>query len=333
MAEGRFKNPVIASLAGIRDFFSKQKLAERYNENQKIEGWNGLVTGANSGLGYALALNLAKRGAHVIMGCRNGIPSAGEKVRSESGSSSVEMRYLDLSRIETIHEFCNGLEKDNIRLDLIFLNAGVALPRSRKTPSGLEEMFLVNYLSNYILVNLLLDKNLIRMRNNGDPAPGIIVVSSDSHQGSSYIDYEEFGKYRDYGVSKGISYYSYYKLVLNTWATELSRRINRERLKVSVNVICPGPVHSNIIREAPWLLRVILKSIFRLVFRSPAEAAKAVIYMAISPDYANRTNEYLHMFNPKRMDEKIYIPEEGEKLWMRSAAVWKQVDRQAIINL
>lgn len=333
MAEGRFTNPVVASLAGIRDFFSKQKLSFRYDENQKVGGLNCLVTGANSGLGFALAVRLAKHGGNVIMACRHGIPEAGEKARSESGSSEVEMRYLDLSRIETIHEFCDNLQQDEIKLDIVVLNAGVALPGSRQTPSGLEEMFLVNYLSNFILINLMVEKGLIRTGENGSRMPRIIVISSDSHQGSSYIDYDEFGIYRNYGVSKGISYYSYYKLVLNTWAVELSRRINHNGRRVSVNAICPGPVHSNIIKEAPWLLRITLKSIFRLIFKSPAEAAKAVTYMAISPDYEGKTGEYLHMFNPKKMDTKVYLEEEGKKLWDHSAEVWKRVDDRAEVVL
>ncbi len=326
MAEGRFKNPVIASLAGVKDFFSKQKLSDHYDENQRIEGKNCLVTGANSGLGYALAVNLAKRGGNVIMACRREIPEAGEKVKQGSGASWVEMRYLDLSKIDVIHSFCEQLEKDDIKLDLVILNAGVALPKSRKTPSGLEEMFLVNYLSNFILISLLLSKNLIRYSENKNHIPRIIAISSDSHQGSSYIDHNEFGIYKDYGVSKGMSYYSYYKLVLNTWVIELSRKLQSAGIPVSVNAICPGPVHSNIIKEAPLLLRIILKSIFKIIFKSPAEAAKAVVYMAISPEYEGKTGEYLHMFNPKKMDEKVYIPEEGEKLWKHSIEVWGRVD-------
>ncbi len=329
MAEGRFKNPVIASLAGINDFFSKQKLSSRYDENYRIDGLNCLVTGANSGLGYALAVNFARHGGNTIMACRREIPEAGERVKAVSGSDKVEMRYLDLSKIDSVHAFCDKLEQDHVKLDIVILNAGVALPRSRKTPSGLEEMFLVNYLSNFILVNLLLQKDLIRIPGNGARVPRIIAISSDSHQGSSYIDYNEFGIYKDYGVSKGISYYSYYKLVLNTWVTELSRRINREAVRVSVNAICPGPVHSNIIKEAPWLLRMTLKSIFKIIFKSPDEAARAVVYMAVSPDYEGKTGEYLHMFNPKRMDEKVYIPEEGKKLWQHSLTVWKSVDKDS----
>ena len=138
----------------------------------------------------------------------------------------------------------------------------------------------------------------------------------------------EFGRYFEYGVSKGISNYSYFKLVLNTYATELSRRINSNSTRLGINVIWPGPVHSNIVKEAPWLLRMILKGIFWVVFKSPAKASRPVVYMALSGDYEGKTNEYLHMFNPKKMDPKVYDLKEGELLWNKSLDLLKTIDPQ-----
>ena len=330
MAHGRFDNPVIASLAGVKDFFSKQKLEEQLKETHRVDSKTCLITGANSGLGFGIAVEMAKRGAYVIMAGRSAIPEAGEKVKKMSGSEKVEMIHLDLSRIDSIHQFCNTLEEKNIHPDITILNAGVALPKARMLESGLEEMFMVNYFSNFILTNLLLSKNLIKPLSKNENKPRIIYISSNSHQGSSYIDYEQFSKLNNYGVSQGISYYSYYKLVLNTLAIEFSRRLNKDDVVIPVHVICPGPVHSNIIKEAPWLLRKVLGGIFSLVFRSPAVAAKPVVYMAISEDYENSTGDYLHMFNPKIMDPKVYMEKEGEKLWKYSIDLWKRLDQNAI---
>ena len=325
MAEGRFTNPVVASLAGVRDFFSTQQLASRLSHEDRADGKTVLITGANSGLGFALAMEFAGRGGKVIMAGRSNIPEAGEKVKQQSGSDKVEMRFLDLSKIHTIHQFVQSLSEEKIEIDICVLNAAVALPGSRQTESGQDEMFLVNYLSNVILTQALLQKEVIRLREDV-PRSKIIVISSDSHQGASFIDYDEFGRYFEYGVSKGISNYSYFKLVLNTYVTELSRRLNRESGLLDINVICPGPVHSNIVKEAPWLLRNILKGIFRIVFRSPAKAALPVIYMALSKDYEGHTNAYLHMFNPKKMDPKVYDREEGKKLWERSMQLLMEID-------
>jgi len=327
MAHGRFDNPVVAAMAGLKDFFSRQELADRLSDSDSFEAKTCLVTGSNSGLGFALAVEIARRGGKVIMACRRQIPEAGEKAKAKSGSDNIEMRFLDLSKIGSIHDFCEGLKRDGIHLDVTILNAGVALPKARKTESGLEEMFLVNYLSNVMLTNLLITSGVIDVNGKQKSfKPRVIFISSDSHQGSSLIDYEEFGKYFDYGTSKGISNYSYFKLVLNTYATELSRRVNKEGYFAGIHAICPGPVHSNIVKEAPLFLRIILKSIFSIIFKSPEKAAKPVVYMAVSPDYEGKTNEYLHMFRHKKMDPKIYIPEEGAKLWDRSVELWKKVD-------
>lgn len=331
MAEGRFDNPIVAALTGFLDLFRKQSLSDRLKDSDRLDGKTCLITGANSGLGFALAVDLARRGGHVIMACRRQIPEAGEKVKILSGSDKVEMMYLDLSKIETIHDFCNTLKADNRQIDICILNAGVALPKSRKTGSGLEELFLVNYLSNVILTGRLLKDGTIPndiMANNKDMSEArILFISSDSHQGSSYVDYDEFGKYLEYGVSKGMEYYSYYKLVANTYFTELSRRINSNKgINVGIHVICPGPVNTNIVKEAPWLLRKILRGIFFIIFKSPETAAKAVVYMAISEDYRGLTNEYLHMFNKKKMDPKVYELDEGVKLWEETHKLWKQAD-------
>lgn len=327
MAQGRFDNPVVAAMAGLKDFFSKQVLEDRFTENDRFDGKTCLVTGANSGLGFALAVDIARRGGKVIMACRRQIPEAGEKAKLKSSSDNIEMRYVDFSKIGSIHEFCDGLIRDGIQLDVTILNAGVALPKARKTESGLEEMFLVNYLSNVMLTNLLMTSGVIDINSNHKTfIPRVIFISSDSHQGASFIDYEEFGKYFNYGTSKGISNYSYFKLVLNTYATELSRRVNKDGYYAGIHAICPGPVHSNIVKEAPLLLRMTLKGIFSIIFRHPDKAARPVVYMAISPDYEGKTNEYLHMFRHKNMDSKVYIPEEGSKLWDRSIELWKKVD-------
>jgi NAD(P)-dependent dehydrogenase (short-subunit alcohol dehydrogenase family) len=335
LAHGRFDNPIIAALAGVKDFFRSQDLDDRLTDQDRADGKTVVITGANSGLGYGAAIEFARRGAHVIMACRRQIPEAGEKVREASGSDNIEMRYLDLSKIPTIHAFADGLKDDGIHVDILVLNAGVALPESRPTESGLEEMFLVNYLANVILVSRLLKDGTVRNKavagnDQEGVQPRMLFISSDSHQGSSYVDHEQFGTYEKYGVTKGMNYYSYYKLVMNTYFTELSRRLNPgDHIDVVTNVMCPGPVNSNIIKEAPWLLRKMLQGIFSIIFKSPEKAALPVVYMCISPDYADRTNQYLHMFNEKRMDEKIYIPEEGIKLWDHTYEVWQKYDERA----
>ncbi len=333
MAEkGRFDNPVSAALAGVKDLFRKQDLADDYTDALRADGKTVLITGASSGVGLGLAKDLASRGAHVIMACRSRIPEAMEEVKAASGSERVEIRKLDLADIDAIHAFCDGLRDDGVRLDVALFNAGMAAPGARRTASGLDEIFLVNYLSKFITANRLLGDGVIPNNaaagNRGDgPVPRMIYTSSDSHQSASAIDFDLFGKYREYGVNKAINYYSYYKLVMNTFNTELSRRLAREgQVDVSVHTFCPGPVNTNIVREAPGWLRAILRGIFTVAFRTPAQGAMPGTWLATSPSIEGQTNRYLHMLNRKEMDPKVYDPEAGKKLWAASLDVWRSVD-------
>ena len=96
MSHGRFDNPVVAALAGFKDLFRKQEFEDRFTDADRFDGKTCLVTGANSGLGFAVAVEMAKRGARVILSCRRLLNETEEKVKKLSGSDKVEARFLDL---------------------------------------------------------------------------------------------------------------------------------------------------------------------------------------------------------------------------------------------
>jgi hypothetical protein len=84
-------------------------------------------------------------------------------------------------------------------------------------------------------------------------------------------------------------------------------------------------VNSEIVRDAPPLLKLFLKGVFKVAFRSPEVAARPAVYACASPGFETETCRYLHMWNPKRMDEKCYDPAEGARLWERSLALCAEV--------
>ena len=331
MSHGRFQNPLQAALAGVNDLFRPQPLAQKLTDDVRLDGKTVLVTGASSGLGYAVATQLAERGARVLMVARSGAPERAAAIMQATGRSDVEMFKADLSDLDQVHRVADWLRARG-PIDVVVENAGMASPKAIPTPQGLEAMFVTNYLSKFVLINRLLADGTVANQTvagrgpDGTPAR-IIVVSSDSHQGASSIDWEAFGQLKPFGVNGAINNYSYFKLILNTWAVELSRRLAPEgRTDVLVHVMCPGPVNTNIIREAPWALRGALKLIFTLFFRSPDVAARPVVYMAAHPDFAEETGRYLHMFRPKQMDSKCYDRTEGQKLWARSVELLRSVE-------
>jgi len=325
---GRFRNPVEAVLVGVLEFIRRKNNIRPLQESDRLDGRNCLITGASSGVGYALAVQLARRGARLFLACRSGIPQVGEQITALTGNDQIEMLHVDLADLRSVHQLCDTLRDRGIRLDVVHCNAGVTPPRARRTPQGLDEMFVVNYLATFLLLNRLLYEGVIPNErfagrpNISAPRPRIIITSSDSHRNASAIDFDELGVFRDYGVRGSINNYSYFKLVLNTFATELSRRLKTgDEVDVSVHTVCPGPVNSNIIRDAPPILRSFMRFIFTFFFQTPAKAAPPLVYLACAPEVEGETNVYLHMMARKRMDEKVYDEEAGNRLWKKSEEI------------
>ena len=330
--KGRFSNPFIAVFTGVYELLRIKETVRPLLPTDRFDGKTVLVTGANSGLGFGISELLVQRGAHLIMACRGDIPGAAERLRTRYPGASVEMRFVDLKDFDSIHALVDGLKTDGVTVDILIDNAGVTPARARKTAAGLDEMFMVNYLAKFTLAQALLDAGIIPNNTRaGNARPGqtprMIYISSDSHQNASAIDFDTFGVFEDYrGPNRGVSLYSYNKLVLNTFTVELARRLQHDgRPDVAVHAICPGPVNSNIIRDAPPAVKIILKLVFALFFKKPLAAAEPVIYMAAAPELEGATGTYLHMNRPKRMDEKVYDAAVGRRLWERSAELVRRV--------
>jgi len=312
--KSNYKNPVSATWEGIRAVFAKQVKAGALGDNERLEGKTVLIDGASSGLGFAVAVQMAERGARVIMACRSGIPGKGEEVKRRTGNQNIEMVRVDYSDMISIQKFIMTIKEKYAPLDIMISNAAMVPRQSRRTPQGLEEMFMVNYLSKFIMITGLIKADCLR--KNGDKQPRIVFVSSESHRNPPSFDWESFGIYKSYGMKKTVEYYGYYKLLLTTFSCELSRRLNKNSHEaVSVFALCPGPVNSGIAREAPAIFQPLMKLIFAMFFKSPRKAAEPVVYLAISKDLEGKSYDYLFKMSRKEVDEKTSDQENGQRLW------------------
>lgn len=312
-----YKNPASATWEGIRAVFTKQEKVGFLNDTERLEGKTVLIDGASSGLGFAVALQLAGRGARIIMACRSGIPEKGEEVKRRTGNQNIEMVHVDYADAVSISKFITTIKEKYAPLDIVISNAAMVPSQSRKTPQGLEEMFMVNYLSKFMMINGLLKEECLRV--DGKENPRIVFVASESHRHPPAFDWDSFGVFKTYGMKKTVEYYGYYKLLLTTFAFELSRRLHANgRRPVSVFALCPGPVNSGIAREAPAMFQPLMKLVFALFFASPKKAAEPVIYLAVSKDIEGKPFDYLFKMSRKEIDEKASDPANGEKLWKKS---------------
>lgn len=321
----KYNNPFTATLTGIRDLFRKRTPAGVLHSSDRFDGKTVFIDGASSGLGLAAALESAKRGAKVIMACRSGIPEKGDWVRRKSGNPDIHMVPVDYTDMQSISHMVGILKECFPVIDIFILNAGIVPKSSRKTPQGLEEMFMVNYFSKFLLIHWLRKEGIIRestIQSSGSSPQRIIFVASESHRNPEQFDWDDFGIYKEFSIGQAIRLYGYYKLLLTTFSIELARRLNPDdNTSCSVFALCPGPVNSNIAREAPKLFHPLLKIVFGIFFRSPAKAAIPLIYLAASKDVEGKKSDYLFLMERKPVDPKASDPENGKKLWKLSEAL------------
>lgn len=339
MAKAKHGTAASATMSGILDLFKKQKKAGELKESDRIDGKRCLVTGANSGLGKAVALELARRGGKVMLALRSGIPEAGEEIIEKTGNREVEMMRLDLSDFSSVRGFCDEMKRRGMQFDRAVFNAGVVPGRARRTIDGYEEMFQVNFLSKFLLVNRLLadgtiPNTLFRGRGGqvlpaggGDP-PRIVFTSSEVHRSPETIDFSDVGRFHDYAMKGSMKEYGYTKLLLTIFFKELARRLSVSgssadgdfggKPDVSVFALCPGPVNSKIARDAPKIVRPLLRLVFSIFFKNPAKAAEPVIYFCCSPDAAGKSGMYLHLMTEKETAPLTLDPENGRRLWEAS---------------
>lgn len=162
-----------------------------------------LVTGANSGIGYETARQLAARHAHVVMACRSLDKAEAAKARivNDLPDASLRVMPLDLSSLASVHAFAEAFLAEHDRLDLLINNAGVMIPPYSTTAEGFELQFGTNHLGHFALTGLLLP--LITRT----PEARIVTVSSEAHR-MGKIDFENldgekgYAKWPFYGQSK-----------------------------------------------------------------------------------------------------------------------------------
>ena len=310
-------NNVFSALVNaLRDRVRESEELDPVPANTRLDGKTCLITGANSGIGKAVALDLAQRGAHLILICRSGIPETADEIKALTDNKDVEMLHADLSDTRSVHNVCDLLRDRGVRIDITVLNAGLMPARAIKTPQGYESMFAVHFLANRIMVSRWLEDQVIKPSPVEEERPRIVIVSSQSHQSAEAISFENFGEFVDFGVRDGLKYYGASKLVSCTYAQELSRRLNpEETVSVAVHSLCPGPVYTNIARDAPWFLMPLAKFIMKTGFQSPTQAAKSVIYLCCAPEAGRDTGRYHHMMRAKPISRHAADTSNGEKLW------------------
>lgn len=301
--KGKYDSPWKATLQGIKDRNKREGEAVRLPADIDLVDKTVLITGASSGLGWATAVRCARAGARLSVVNRSGFPDKIEELKRLSGNRNISGYQVDLSDLDQVSTLPEKIKADSLKIDILISNAAMVPLKSRQSKQGLEEMFVVNYLAPFYLIRELVARDLLSQEGR------IIIVSSESHRNASDIEWDIFGKYEPYSMKQTVGRYGYFKLFLTTFARELSRRTSHP-----VRSLCPGPVNSNIAREAPAWMQPFLKMSFSLFFRSPESASDPVMYF-VSEKTENNTFDYLFLMRKKEIDDKASDVENGKALW------------------
>ena len=236
-----------------------------------------LVTGANSGIGYQAALELARHGAHVLLGVRNlnKGQAALARLKQEAPGASAELAELDMASLASIRSFATSFQRP---LDLLINNAGVmALPKRELTQDGFERQFGTNHLGHFALTGLLLPQLL----QTGSPR--VVTVSSLAHRNGK-INFDDLQSEKDYVPWDA---YNQSKLANLLFALELDRHAKAVGSRLRSIPVHPGISRTSIFANGPGLqdLKAIaVKILAPLMTQDDAAGALPTLYAATAVD-------------------------------------------------
>lgn len=258
-----------------------------------------VVTGATSGLGKAVALELARTGATVILVARD--PEHGAQVQREISNAinnpNVELELCDLSNLSSVRNLAVILKNQYDKIDVLINNAGVYKRRRAVTLDGFEEMFATNHLGPYLLTRYLLDR--LRSSNSARiinvTAPSTTELNFDDLQGEG-----QFNPLNAFGATK---------MANLLFSFELARRL--QDTNVRVNAVHPGLVRSSLMREAPAPLRFLIW----LIGSAPEQAARYVVSLATESAFENTHGKFLRKGEEVEPPAYALDPDVQQRLW------------------
>jgi len=232
-----------------------------------------VITGANRGVGFVAARELAAAGACIVMVCRD--ERRGEAARAAIAEVATgrppELLLADLSVQEDVHAVAEEIRGRHERLDVLLNNAGAVFSKRELTADGIERTFATNHLGPFLLTKLVLD--LV----TAAPAGRVVTVATEVYAKRLRLDNLQ-GEDR-YQFFKA---YQHSKLCNVLFAFELARRL--EGTPATSNVVSPGPTRTGFGEELTGAGKAFTTVMKRLpVFGPPERGARTLVYAAADP--------------------------------------------------
>ncbi|XP_075963376.1 dehydrogenase/reductase SDR family member 13-like [Anarhichas minor] len=278
--------------------------------NAAIAGKTVVITGGNTGIGKATALHLARKGARVILACRNRDKAelAIADIQQETGSTDVLFIQLDLASLKSVRCFTERFLKTESRLDLLINNAGLVADGRTEDGFGIE--FGVNHLGHFLLTYLLME----RLKEAGGGR--VVTVSSMAYRWG-HVDPEALAVNRHLGTGR-YSWQFFYAYCNSKLCNMLFTHELAKRLKGS-NVTCysvhPGVVRTGLSRNVSLWQKVFIEPIARLLFLDPEAGAQTTLHCSLQEGIEPLSGRYFSCcavedVTPRGQDDGV-----ARKLW------------------
>jgi NAD(P)-dependent dehydrogenase (short-subunit alcohol dehydrogenase family) len=256
-----------------------------------------LVTGANTGIGAAAAVQLAAPGTHLVLACRSAAKTAPVLERVRAAGARASFLPLALDDLAGAEAAGRAFVREHGTLDVLIANAGLAGQRGL-TKDGWELAFGVNHLGHFAFAAPLLP--LLEARSGR-----VVVVASGNHAKVSGID---FTRLREPGRGIALDAYGVSKLANVLWTAELRRR-HPALAAVSLN---PGRIASDIWRRVPQPFRAVLMVALRM---KPVEAGGATLVHATQVELGPDAPLYFDKKVARPANPAALDPALAAKLW------------------
>ncbi|CAI5694610.1 unnamed protein product [Oreochromis niloticus] len=259
-------------LKGVTEFTRNAFLSasKRFAEKDlevSVAGRSFMITGANSGIGKATAMAIAKRGGTIHMVCRN--KDKAEEARAdivkETGNKEVYVHILDLSETKKVWEFAEGFKRKYKSLNVLINNAGVIMSQRDLNAEGLEKSFATNVLGVYILTKSLIPL----LEKSADPR--VITVSS----GGMLVQKLRTGNLQsERGRYDSTMVYAQHK----RQQVVMTEQLAKTHTNIHFSVMHPGWVDTPAVANAMPDFHQSMKD----SLRTPEQGADTVVWLAVS---------------------------------------------------
>lgn len=278
---------------------------------KQLNGKTAIVTGGNTGIGKETALDLARRGAKVILACRDLKKGkiARDEIIARSNNSEVEIRHLDLSSLASVRKFAKDIISTETHLEILVNNAGAGGLGGKRTADDLQIGMQVNHFGPFLLTCLL-----VALLKKSAPSR-IVMVSSLMHKYAKF-DLDNLNSEKWFN---DIQVYNCSKLANILVANELSRKLNGTG--VTVNSLHPGVVGTDLARRMPQFIFHIVKFMISFISKNPELGAQTSIYLAVSEEVEGVSGKYFSDCKEATMSKEALDEGLAKKLWEKSEAL------------